>query len=56
MKADENKKSLSNTYDLNRKPESITNEQLQQMGADAEKELEEFLKEKTRTQEISEKI
>ena len=56
MKADEDRKNLSSTFDLSSKPESITNEQLQQMGSEAEKELEEFLNKKPELKKFQKKI
>ena len=56
MKEDPDSKAPSATFDLSGKTESVKDEQLKQMGVEAEKELEEFLNKKPELRKFQKKI
>ena len=56
MKADQDRTEISNFFDLNIKPKPLTNNQLQQMGAAAEKEREELLNKRPELRKFQKKI
>ena len=61
MKADQNSDKISNSFDLNIKPKpltpkTLTDDQLQQMGAAAEKEREELLNKRPELKKFQKKI
>ena len=56
MKADQDRAELANFFNLNIKPKPLSNDQLQQMGATAEKEREELLDKRPELRKFQEKI
>jgi len=56
MKADQDGTEISNFFNLNIKPKPLTNNQLQQMGAAAEKEREELLNKRPELRKFQKKI
>ena len=56
MKADQDSAELANVFNLNIKPKPLSNDQLQQMGATAEKEREELLNKRPELRKFQEKI
>jgi len=56
MKADQDRTELANFFNLKIKPKPLTNDQLQQMGAAAEKEQEELLNKRPELRKFQEKI
>ena len=56
MKADQDRAELANFFNLNIKPKPLSNDQLQQMGAAAEKEREELLNKRPELRKFQGKI
>ena len=56
MKADQDRAELANFFNLNIKPKPLSNDQLQQMGAAAEREREELLNKRPELRKFQEKI
>lgn len=56
MKTDEDRAELADFFNLNIKPKPLTNDQLQQMGAAAEKEREELLNNRPELRKFQKKI